>query len=343
MKDYSIIIATAISFLITALSGIIIIPYLKKLKFGQTIRDEGPSWHEKKSGTPTMGGIMMIFGVLFSILVAFAYSYFAFGGFPNGLRNNSRIVSFVSVIFLAMGMAVIGFVDDYIKVVKKRNLGLTARQKTVFQLLVSAGYLLILYFNGMEKTWIPFMPNDGYIYVTKGFGLIFWPIALIYIYYFVNAVNLTDGIDGLCSSVTLVASCALLLLSTFAHRADNAILSSALAGACAGFLIWNSHPAKVFMGDTGSLFLGGMVVGLCFAIERPILLILVGIIYLCEALSVVLQVASFKLTGKRIFKMSPIHHHFELCKWSEEKIVFVFSIVTLIGGFVAILPQIFAK
>lgn len=234
---------------------------------------------------------------------------------------------------MALGMGAIGFIDDYIKVVKKRNLGLTAKQKTFLQLLVSALYLMSLALCGVKTTNIPFI---GDISVTSGAGVLFWPIALMFVYGFTNAVNLTDGLDGLASSVTLVASCALMLVCAHFGIYHGNVVSAALAGACAGFLVWNSKPAKVFMGDTGSMFLGGMVVGVSFSTGRPIILILIGIIYLIEAFSVMLQVAYYKKTKKRIFKMAPIHHHFEMCGWSEEKVVFVFSLITMIASVLAI-------
>ena len=234
-------------------------------------------------------------------------------------------------------MGAIGFVDDFIKVVKKRNLGLTARQKTFAQLLVSATYLIVLLFSGMQTTYIPFI---GYVNVLSGIGLAFWPIALFFIYGFTNAVNLTDGVDGLASSVTLVALCAFMIIAGYSSFHGVNMLAAAAAGACGGFIMWNAHPAKVFMGDTGSMMLGGLIVGISFAVGRPILLILVGIVYLAEAFSVMIQVAYYKKTKKRIFKMTPIHHHFEMCNWSEEKIVLVFSVVTLIGGLLAVLPVV---
>ncbi len=340
MKDLTSVIAAAVAFAVTAGSGYFVIPYLKKLKFGQTILDIGPKWHKGKQGTPTMGGVMIIAGVLLSLLVAFGYSAAVSGRFASELHDSYRLSVFLSGIFLALGMSAIGFMDDYIKVVKKRNLGLTARQKTFLQLLVAAAYLISLCLSGMKTTTIPFI---GDINIVKGAGLLFWPIALMFIYGFTNAVNLTDGIDGLASSVTLVVACAFMLASGFLYQFGINALSAALAGACCGFIVWNAKPAKVFMGDTGSMFLGGAVVAISFGTERPVLLLLAGITYFTEALSDILQVAHYKRTKKRLFKMAPLHHHFEMCGWSEQKIVLVFSGVAALGSLLALLPIIFNK
>ena len=322
---------TAIAaFAATSLLGIWIIPFLKRLKFGQTILDIGPKWHKSKEGTPTIGGIMFIAGTIIAVLAT--YLFVDVSGvevFVRSMKNAFQMTKIWAGILLALGMALIGFMDDYIKVVKKRNLGLTARQKTFLQLSVSAGYLIALALGGLNRTWIPFL---GFVDVTVGAGLLFWPASLIFIYGFVNAVNLTDGVDGLASAVTMLVSAFFLLMAGFLEQyAGVSIVSAALAGGCVGFLIWNMHPAKVFMGDTGSMFLGGMAVSFAFAIDRPILLFLAGILYLIEALSVVLQVMYYKRTKKRLLKMSPLHHHFEMCGWKEEKIVLVFSVITVVG------------
>ena len=338
MKDLTPLIAALVAFLATAGLGYIVIPYLKRLKFGQTILDIGPNWHKDKQGTPTMGGIMMIAGVLLSLVVAYTYSAISGGRFATELKTPYRLTVFLAGLIMALCMAAIGFMDDYIKVVKKRNLGLTARQKTFLQLFISAMYLATLWIAGMRITYIPFA---GAVDVSRGIGLIFWPIALMFIYGFTNAVNLTDGIDGLASSVTLVVACAFMLGAGFLYSMNINVMSAALAGACVGFIFWNAKPAKVFMGDTGSMFLGGMVVAVSFGIGRPILLIFAGITYLLEALSDIIQVAYYKRTKKRIFKMAPLHHHFEMCGWSEQKIVYVFSGVTAVGCAVALLPIIF--
>ncbi len=328
MKIITPIIAAVISFLITFLLGYIVIPFLHKLKFGQTILDIGPKWHKDKQGTPTMGGVMMIAGVIVALALTYTVSAISNGSFANELKDKYRLGVFISGIVMALCMAAIGFFDDYIKVVKKRNLGLTARQKTFLQFAVSAGYLISLNLAGMKTTYIPFL---GDLDVSRGFGLLFWVVALFFIYGFTNAVNLTDGLDGLASSVTLVVSCAFLLVAGKLFNFSTNVLSAALAGACAGFIIWNAKPAKVFMGDTGSMFLGGMVVALSFGIDRPVLLIFAGCLYFIEAISVMLQVAYYKKTKKRLFKMAPLHHHFEMSGWSEQSVVLLFSAITLIG------------
>lgn len=330
------VIGAVAAFAVTALLGVWAVPFLHKLKFGQTILDIGPAWHKNKQGTPTMGGVIIAFGMLVAVLAVYGVAAFIPDAPLIGeLADGYKMTVLLAGVGLALGTGFIGFIDDYIKVVKKRNLGLTAKQKTMLQLLVAAAYLLTLRMAGMDSTWIPFL---GDVNVNSGVGLLFWPIALIFIYGFTNAVNLTDGLDGLASSVTLVVGVFFALAAGILGFSSIGLLSAALVGACGGFLVWNSHPAKVFMGDTGSMFLGGTVVALSFGIGRPVLLLLAGIVYLCEALSVVLQVTYFKKTGKRLFKMSPIHHHFEMSGWREEKVVAVFSFVALIGCFIALLP-----
>ena len=335
MNGVILIITAVLAFLITALIGLLLVPLLKRLKYGQTILEIGPKWHKSKQGVPTMGGFMFIIGIVLSTVAAFVAAHLlGETSFFEELSSLQNLMPLVAGIGLALGMATIGFIDDYIKVVKKRNLGLRARQKTLLQLLVAAIYLVCLYLGGKTYTGLPLFGN---INITEGVGLLFWPIALIFIYGFVNAVNLTDGIDGLASFVTLVVAGFYMVLTIQLNLFGLNALSAALAGAMLGFLVWNMHPAKVFMGDTGSMFLGGLVVALAFGTGYPALLILVGIIYLIEALSVVIQVSYYKRTKKRIFKMSPIHHHYELSGWSENKIVIVFGLVTLVGGALAFL------
>jgi len=323
--DWIVIIAAVIGFGVTAGSGFFFIPFLKKLKYGQTILDIGPSWHKSKQGTPTMGGLMFILGITVAVIISLI-TMFIIGG---DLYQNRLIAG----IIMALAFGALGFVDDYVKVVKKRNLGLTAGQKMIAQIVIALAYLLMLFFGGDSNTtvWFPFLGS-------LDFGFLYYPFAAVMIVGFVNAVNLTDGIDGLASSVTFVAALGFMAASSLLRAGSMNVLAAALAGGCLGFLIFNFHPAKVFMGDTGSMFLGGIVVALAFGIGQPLLLFLFGLVYFIETASVMIQVTYFKLThGKRIFKMSPIHHHFEMSGWSEEKIVIVFSAVTLVTSAVAVL------
>lgn len=325
MSGIITLITAVIAFALTALLGIWLIPFLKKIKYGQTINDIGPTWHKSKQGTPTMGGIMFIVGICVAAFVGFAMMAFEYKGLfaQNYIIENVR---FFAGIIMALAFGFMGFMDDYIKVVKKRNLGLTAIQKIVIQLIISIAYLATLYMAGDTST-VLIIPFIGQL----DLGIFYYPFCVFLIIGFVNAVNLTDGIDGLAASTTFVTAIGFMAMSTILNYMGMTLLSIALAGGCVGFLIWNFHPAKVFMGDTGSMFLGGMVVALSFGIGLPLIVVLAGILYLIEALSVMLQVASFKLTGKRIFKMSPIHHHFEMSGYSEVKIVALFSFVALLG------------
>lgn len=327
--------AALAGFLIAALLGKALIPVLHRLKFGQTIRDEGPAWHRAKQGTPTMGGVLFIIGSLAAALLAIIAGQFllpvkVFSG------TSLTLTKLFGGMLLALCCGAIGFVDDYIKVVKKRNLGLTASQKLFAQLLVAAGYAISLYMAGGSRFYIPF------------FGLVDWgiwfiPFCMFVVVAMTNATNLTDGIDGLCGTVSFVATLFFLVLAGMLEYVGQGLLAAAFAGSLAGFLVWNLHPAKVFMGDTGSLFIGGLLCALAFGINQPFLLVPVGVVYIAENLSVLLQVGYFKLThGKRLFKMAPLHHHFEMCGWSEAKIVTVFSLVTLLGCIGAALLVIYA-
>ena len=319
-----------VSFGITALIGKFLIPFLHKLNFGQTILEIGPNWHKNKQGTPTMGGIMFIIGMVITSCAG-VLIYSAVNG---GMDSVSRFV-FVGLLFALMNGA-IGFIDDYVKVVKKRNLGLTAKQKLVFQFLAAGIYLLLMYLCGDTTSIV--IPFAGYV----DLGFFYYIIMAVVMVGIINAVNLTDGIDGLVGSVTFFVALFFMLMANVLGFAGNVIYSAAVAGGCLGFLVWNFHPAKCFMGDTGSLFLGGIVCSIAFAMDLQLLLILVGIMYLVEMFSVMLQVTYFKLThGKRLFKMSPIHHHFEMSGWSEMKIVCVFSAITAICGAGALLMVIF--
>ncbi len=321
-------LSVLIAFGVTALLGLVMVPWLRRLKFGQTILEYGPKWHSGKQGTPTMGGLMFIIGIFAAITVVFVTDKFMGGDIiagDNPVRSAMYSKLFAGLI-MALSLGLIGFVDDYIKVVKKRNLGLTIRQKTLMQLLVIIAFLGSLKLSGSSFMYIPFYG------VTGDLGVFFFLFGIVLIYGATNAVNFTDGIDGLCSSVTLTSAAAMIVIAFMRNNLGAGVVAAALAGACAGFLIWNWNPAKVFMGDTGSMFLGGIIVALAYAVDCPLILLPVGIIYFIEGLSDVLQIGYFKLThGKRIFKMAPIHHHFEMSGWKEKKIVIVFSLVNLIG------------
>lgn len=319
-----------VSFVITAVTGRLLIPYLHKLNFGQTILDIGPSWHKNKQGTPTMGGLMFILGIVVSTVIAVLLH-----SIGHGFSSTEKFV-FVGLCF-ALANGAVGFIDDYVKVVKKRNLGLTALQKLVLQFAVAALYLVIMRLCGDDTTVA--IPFAGVI----NLGWFYYLLMAVVMVGIVNAVNLTDGIDGLDASITFFVSLFLMMIANYFMIFDSVVIfAAAAAGGCLGFLVWNFHPAKCFMGDTGSLFLGGLVIGVAFAMDMQVMLILVGLVYLLEMFSVMLQVSYFKLThGKRIFKMSPIHHHFEMCGWSEMKIVCVFSGVTALFGAIALALVIF--
>ena len=330
MYSTVLILTTLIAFAVTAVLGIVLIPFLRRLKFGQTILDIGPAWHKKKQGTPTMGGIMFIAGVTIAVVVGYATALIQNQLLMQEYMGNVKL--FAGMV-MALAFGAIGFLDDYIKVVKHQNLGLTARQKYLMQLIIGVFYLAMLYIAGERSTRVV-IPFLGQLEL----GVLYYPLAIIIITGFVNAVNLTDGIDGLASSVTFVYAIVMLVISGVLQFVQASVMAAALAGGCLGFLLWNFYPAKVFMGDTGSLFFGGLVVALAFDVGMPLLLVLTGVIFWCEAFSVMIQVGYFKAThGKRLFKMSPIHHHFELSGWSEIKIVSVFSFVGLLGGLLAIL------
>lgn len=316
MDMIMILVSVIGGFLLSAVLGKFLIPALVALKAGQSIKEIGPTWHKNKAGTPTMGGLMFIAASV--LCVATAWFAYAEGQFVN-----------LIVLALALMFGLIGFLDDFIKVKKKRNLGLTGIQKLVLQIAASGIFLAALHFSGNlnYELYIPFVSESVWS-VPK---LVYIAAAIFIIVGCVNAVNLTDGIDGLASGVTAPVMLFFVLVSMSAKQAGLATFPAALLGGLGGFLLYNFYPAKVFMGDTGSLFLGGAVCGLAFALNMPLVLILVGFIYIVEAVSDILQVGYFKLShGKRIFKMAPIHHHFEKCGWSEKKIWTVFVSVTVI-------------
>ena len=293
--------------------GYLLLPVLRALKAGQSIREIGPTWHNYKSGTPMMGGLMFIFAAIICLVM--------------NLPGMTDYTVFY-VLALALCFGFIGFLDDFTKVKYKRNLGLTSLQKALLQMAVSAVFLYVMYRTGSMNThlYVPFF--------NVSFDL--HPIVYIFFAMFVmvgcvNAVNLTDGVDGLSSSVTLPVMVFFTAAAIALGKWELALLPASLTGGLIAYLFYNWHPAKVFMGDTGSLFLGGIVCALAFALEMPLILILVGFVYICETLSVILQVSYFKAThGKRLFKMAPIHHHFEMCGWKEEKIVLTFAAISAI-------------
>lgn len=326
-----ILLGAGLSFVIAALLGFIIIPLLKKIKFGQTILEEGPVWHKSKEGTLTMGGIMFILAITVGFLIVIITDKLLHGNIlMSGFADvYSAKIKIWAGLLMALGFGMIGFADDFIKEKFKRNLGLTITQKSVAQILLMLGYLAALYMGKCTYTFIPFKGNVE-------LSWFFWPFGIAVIYLTVNAVNFTDGIDGLCSSVTAVSGISIVLAALLKGFAGVSLIAACVMGACLGYLIWNWHPAKVFMGDTGSMFLGGMVVALAYMVDAPVLILLFGIVYVIEMLSDVIQIAYFKIThGKRIFKMAPIHHHFEMCGWGEVKICLVFMIVQIIGGALA--------
>ena len=293
--------------------GYLLIPMLRALKAGQSIREEGPTWHNSKAGTPMMGGLIFIFTAILCLVASIP----AMEDF-----------SVLFVLGLGLSFGLVGFLDDFFKAKYKRNLGLTSLQKAFLQMAVSALYLYLLYVQGTLVTTIavPFTNVQFHIH-----PLVYIFFAMFVIVGCVNAVNLTDGVDGLCGSVTVPVMVFFTAAAIAMGKFEVALLPACLIGGLVGYLFYNWHPAKVFMGDTGSLFLGGIVCGLAFALNMPLILLLVGLVYIMETLSVILQVGYFKLThGKRIFKMAPIHHHFEMCGWREVKIVFVFSAVSAV-------------
>ena len=324
-----IILAAIVSFVVTAVVGKLLIPALVRLKAGQSIKEIGPKWHMSKQGTPTMGGLMFIIGIGVAIVIC------GRNGKEEG--NFQHLYGYRS----ALVFGGIGYIDDYQKVKHHQNTGLTAPQKFLLQLAAAVAFLCLMRYEGMlsPNLYIPFF--NTHLVLNWGVYLVFAAFVIVGT---VNAVNITDGIDGLSSSVTLPVAafftwegCMPVLAALPAYYGQLSIFSAALLGGLLGFLLYNHYPAKVFMGDTGSLFLGGAVAALAFAYDMPLILILVGFVYICETLSDIIQVAYFKLThGKRIFKMAPLHHHFEMCGWSEKKVVAVFTTVSLLFCLLAV-------
>lgn len=305
-----------IGFLIVVILGPIFIPMLAKFKFGQTVRDDGPQTHLQKNGTPTMGGVIMIIAILIT-------------GLTRAKIDNDLLVGLICI----TGFGLVGFLDDFIKIKMKRSLGLKAYQKIILQFALA---LFVSYYQytaspSATQLMVPFTD------IVINLGVLYVPIMMFVIIGTVNAVNLTDGLDGLASGVTLIVSMFFMMLAVSVGNSDVGILAAATAGACLGFLGFNSYPAKVFMGDTGSMALGGAVVAFAVLTNSVLLIPIVGGIYFAETLSVIIQVTSFKLTGKRVFKMAPLHHHFEQCGWPETRVVFVFWITTVILSLIGII------
>jgi phospho-N-acetylmuramoyl-pentapeptide-transferase len=317
-----ILFTIIVGFLISVILSPILIPFLRRLKFGQSIREEGPKSHQKKSGTPTMGGTMILLSIVVTTIVMTT-------------KYSELSVQTYLLLFVTIGFGLLGFLDDFIKVVMKRNLGLTSKQKLFGQIVISFIFYFILRQNEFSTTVsIPLTEISfdlGWFYV---FFIIFWLVG------FSNAVNLTDGLDGLVSGTAAIAFGAFAVLSWNQGEYDVAIFSLAVVGAVLGFLVFNAHPAKVFMGDTGSLALGGAIATIAILTKLEILLIIIGGIFVVETLSVILQVISFKTTGRRIFRMSPLHHHYELIGWSEWRVVVTFWTVGLLCAVLGIYIEV---
>lgn len=308
--------AAGVAFVVALLVGPLVIPVLRRMKFGQSIRQEGPERHYAKAGTPTMGGVIILAGLLVSSIV--------FAG--------SQAEVWLAL-FVTLGHGLIGFIDDFIKVVLKRSLGLKARQKLLGQIImaVSLAYIATAYFGRGTDLWLPLVG------ITVDFGPLYYVLIFLVLVGTTNAVNLTDGLDGLAAGTTTVAATAYAVIAMAFGKQHLALFCVALAGATLGFLRYNIHPARVFMGDTGSLALGGALAAVAVMTKTELLLVLVGGIFVLEALSVIIQVISFKSTGKRVFKMSPIHHHFELSGWSETKVVTVFWLAGCVFAILALI------
>ncbi|MBQ8687975.1 MAG: phospho-N-acetylmuramoyl-pentapeptide-transferase [Ruminococcus sp.] len=323
-----------LSFVIAAIGGKMLIPFLHKLKFGQPIKVEfGPKWHEGKQGTPTMGGIMFIISSV--IAVAVGYVLYRMFASPDGAETadlTNGALRILSCIVFCMLFGLIGFIDDFTKVARKHNDGLSPMQKIVFQVAVAAGWLLVMRLLGDTNTEIDLA------FVSFDISWFYYPLMVLVILYLTNAVNLTDGVDGLCGTVTMVNMLLYTVICSVLAMTEMTLFTIAIAGGCLGFLVWNLHPAKCFMGDTGSMYLGAAVTCVGLATHQHLVLVLLALVYILEALSVMIQVTYFKYTkkkygeGRRIFKMTPIHHHFEMSGFSEYKIVITFSLFSLIAG-----------
>ncbi|HHY20730.1 MAG TPA: phospho-N-acetylmuramoyl-pentapeptide-transferase [Bacilli bacterium] len=322
MLEQVLLFTLLMSFLIAVILSPVFIPFLRRLKFGQSIRDEGPKSHQKKSGTPTMGGIVIIIAIIASAIVMI-------------LKFSSLTTEVWLLILVTFGYGLIGFLDDFIKVVLKRNLGLTSKQKLVGQLVIA-----IAFYFGLMKLDISTVITIPATDFSLDVGWFYFPLVIFMLVGASNAVNLTDGLDGLLSGTAAIAFGAFAILAWNTSMYDVAIFSSAVVGAVLGFLVFNAHPAKVFMGDTGSLALGGAIAAIAIITKLEILLVIIGGVFVIETLSVIIQVISFKTTGKRVFKMSPLHHHYELSGWSEWRVVVTFWLVGMLFAVLGIYLEV---
>ncbi len=333
------LIVGLLSFAIAAIGGKMLIPFLHKLKFGQPIKVEfGPKWHQGKQGTPTMGGIMFIVSSVIAVAVGYVvYRMIVIEEPVDTVEITNRAMRLLSCVLFCMLFGVMGFIDDFTKVARKNNDGLSPMQKIVIQIIISGLWLFAMYFFGDTSTEI------NLTFVSFDIGIFYYPLMILVILYLTNAVNLTDGIDGLCGTVTMVNMLLYTIIFCMLGNAEMSMFTIAVAGGCLGFLVWNLHPAKCFMGDTGSMFLGAAVTCAGLVTRQHLVLVLLALVYIIEALSVVIQVTYFKITkkkygeGRRIFKMTPIHHHFEMSGYSEYKIVITFSLFALIAGIIGVL------
>ncbi|MFS0643578.1 phospho-N-acetylmuramoyl-pentapeptide-transferase [Siminovitchia sp. 179-K 8D1 HS] len=322
MMERIILFTIVMAFLVTVLLSPLFIPFLRKLKFGQSIRDEGPKSHQKKKGTPTMGGIIILLSIIVTTLTM------------TGKYSQPGLDTYL-LLLVTFGYGLLGFLDDFIKIALKRNLGLTSKQKLLGQIVIALIFYFVLkQFGFAAAVAIPFTNMEVDLGPFYALFLVFWLVG------FSNAVNLTDGLDGLVSGTAAIAFGAFAILAWNQSQFDIAVFSVAVVGALLGFLVFNAHPAKVFMGDTGSLALGGAIAAIAVLTKMELMLLLIGGVFVIETLSVIIQVISFKLTGKRIFKMSPLHHHYELSGWSEWRVVVTFWAVALLFAILGIYIEV---
>lgn len=322
MLEQSMLMTIVMAFLIAALLSPVIIPFLRRLKFGQSIRDEGPKSHQIKSGTPTMGGVMILISIIITTLVITD-------------KFSAPTMETYLLLFITIGYGLLGFLDDFIKVVMKRNLGLTSKQKLIGQLVIAIIFYVFL--NKMGFSTYIIIPGTD---ISFNIGWTYFILLTVMLVGASNAVNLTDGLDGLLAGTAAIAFGAFAILAWNQSQFEVALFSVAVVGAVLGFLVFNAHPAKVFMGDTGSLALGGAIAAIAILLKLEVLLVIIGGVFVIETLSVIIQVISFKTTGKRVFKMSPLHHHYELIGWSEWRVVTTFWLIGLLFAGIGIYIEV---